>query len=275
MWVTISTRDEPARSHQLDPGVHTIGRDNSCDIVIADPHVSQRHATLEVTPTGAWLTDLGSTNGTFLEDDRISGKVWVAPDSRLRLATVAVFVRRNPPTDPIPLLSPDAASRRTTSPGSSEAPPVAAQSAPVVGAAPRPPIGPPAVPSAHMEDAGLVAGHDVWMDGQHVAGRDLHVHEGFTLRSKMRRSAKRCIRLGVVLLLAGMGLVGYFVVTYNSRIFDAINSDSDEFPDTLDPVPWLPAGFGASFVGIVLVVAGLLVPRDKVVVPSKTRTRGR
>lgn len=35
-----------------------------------DPAVSSRHAMLERTPTGAWtLTDLGSTNGTFLTAD--------------------------------------------------------------------------------------------------------------------------------------------------------------------------------------------------------------
>jgi hypothetical protein len=56
----------------LDPGAEfavagemTIGRDPENGIVLADPSVSGRHATIARERGGFRLTDLGSTNGTF------------------------------------------------------------------------------------------------------------------------------------------------------------------------------------------------------------------
>lgn len=45
-----------------------LGRDPSCDVVLEDPGISRRHAEL-VRERGAWiLRDLGSRNGTFIDD---------------------------------------------------------------------------------------------------------------------------------------------------------------------------------------------------------------
>jgi len=57
----------------------SIGRDAGCDLAIADMTVSRRHATLERTPEGWLLTDLGSTNGTRVNGCRVRGKVKVTP----------------------------------------------------------------------------------------------------------------------------------------------------------------------------------------------------
>jgi len=51
------------RPGQADPDI-----DLSDDL--ADPGVSARHATIAITPDGPTLTDLGSTNGTTVNDDR-------------------------------------------------------------------------------------------------------------------------------------------------------------------------------------------------------------
>ncbi len=50
----------------------TIGRGSESDIVVDDTGVSRKHVRLEVTDHGTILTDLGSTNGTFVEDQRVS-----------------------------------------------------------------------------------------------------------------------------------------------------------------------------------------------------------
>ncbi len=44
----------------------TIGRDETCDVQLADPAVSRRHAEMEWTYRGYRLRDLGSRNGTFV-----------------------------------------------------------------------------------------------------------------------------------------------------------------------------------------------------------------
>ncbi|WP_084074495.1 DUF3662 and FHA domain-containing protein [Demequina sp. NBRC 110052] len=48
-----------------------LGRGSESDIVVDDTGVSRRHIELEVTPYGTVLTDLGSTNGTYVEDQKV------------------------------------------------------------------------------------------------------------------------------------------------------------------------------------------------------------
>src|SRR3954470_17751848 len=59
------------REHSLDADV-VIGREG-CDVVLADPEVSRRHAALRSTAEGPAVEDLGSTNGTFVNGERITG----------------------------------------------------------------------------------------------------------------------------------------------------------------------------------------------------------
>ena len=64
----------------------TIGRDGANDIIIDHPLASRRHARLEYNETGFVVRDLDSTNGTYVNGDRIQGtrilhnqdRIWVA-----------------------------------------------------------------------------------------------------------------------------------------------------------------------------------------------------
>jgi pSer/pThr/pTyr-binding forkhead associated (FHA) protein len=49
----------------------SIGRDPSNDVVIEHPSVSSRHAKIRQTASGVFIADLGSTNGTFVNEDKI------------------------------------------------------------------------------------------------------------------------------------------------------------------------------------------------------------
>ncbi|HTX55617.1 MAG TPA: FHA domain-containing protein [Candidatus Acidoferrales bacterium] len=53
----------------------TIGRDRACDLVLADPEVSRRHARLETEGGVVYLRDLESRNGTFLNARALEGVV--------------------------------------------------------------------------------------------------------------------------------------------------------------------------------------------------------
>ena len=55
----------------LTEPVTVIGRGTEADIIVADTGVSRRHLELRITPTGVIATDLGSTNGTFVEGHKI------------------------------------------------------------------------------------------------------------------------------------------------------------------------------------------------------------
>jgi predicted Zn finger-like uncharacterized protein len=56
--------------HQITTSRTVIGR-SGADFNIDDPEASRQHASLDIVGEGAVLRDLGSTNGTFLELDRI------------------------------------------------------------------------------------------------------------------------------------------------------------------------------------------------------------
>jgi ABC-type multidrug transport system ATPase subunit/ABC-type multidrug transport system permease subunit len=70
-----AARQVPApQSYQLDPSDTqiTIGR-FGCDITLDNPQVSRFHAQIDRTPDGqAWLRDVGSSNGTFVNGQRIA-----------------------------------------------------------------------------------------------------------------------------------------------------------------------------------------------------------
>jgi hypothetical protein len=58
--------------------INVIGRDEENDIIFDDPGISRRHSEIRVTTDGPHLTatvrDLGSTNGTFVNGERISSR---------------------------------------------------------------------------------------------------------------------------------------------------------------------------------------------------------
>lgn len=62
----------PGTVFDLTKEVTVLGRDVGNDIVIGDVEISRQHARLTRTPTGYVLEDLGSTNGSFVNGDRLS-----------------------------------------------------------------------------------------------------------------------------------------------------------------------------------------------------------
>lgn len=79
----------PLRARLL-PGSHYLGRSNSCDIHLDDPAVSRRHALLRVKDDGIFLRDLGSRNGTLLNERRVEGEFRVAPQDVIRIGPLAL-----------------------------------------------------------------------------------------------------------------------------------------------------------------------------------------
>ncbi len=63
--------DPTGHEHLLRDAITTIGRAVECDIVITSKRVSREHARLVREGRRVMLEDLNSTNGTFLNDERI------------------------------------------------------------------------------------------------------------------------------------------------------------------------------------------------------------
>jgi len=62
----------PSRTFLLDKDVVTIGRFGESDVVLRDPGASRRHAEIRRSPQGYVLADLGSTNGTMVNEATVS-----------------------------------------------------------------------------------------------------------------------------------------------------------------------------------------------------------
>jgi S1-C subfamily serine protease len=76
MKLCIQAVDFPKKPvYEFDGPTVTMGRDGACNLPLkGTTNVSGRHAQIALTPDGAFLTDLASTNGTFLNDRRIEGR---------------------------------------------------------------------------------------------------------------------------------------------------------------------------------------------------------
>lgn len=72
---------QKGRRYELNGLLLIIGRRESCDVALSDSSISRRHAQLELLE-GTWvLTDLGSTNGTYVNGSRIHTQEVVAGDA--------------------------------------------------------------------------------------------------------------------------------------------------------------------------------------------------
>lgn len=69
--------DVQGQRYLLTGPVTIIGRGSEADVVVDDTGVSRHHLELRVTPRGVIATDLGSTNGSFVEGHRITAATLV------------------------------------------------------------------------------------------------------------------------------------------------------------------------------------------------------
>jgi hypothetical protein len=156
----------PGKVYDLAKSVLVIGREVKNDIVINDSEISRQHLRLTEQPEGGWqVEDLASTNGTFVNGERISAPRLLKPGDVLGLgetveleygvvrdtADVTMMAAPEPPVAEAP--PPEAApapglfSLPTSEPPPAAPPPV---SEPPPAAAPSfslPPSTPPAQPS--------------------------------------------------------------------------------------------------------------------------------
>ncbi len=88
----VLTDGNEQRHLPLAPGACPVGRSWLADITLDDPTVSRRHATLVVDQEGLRVLDDCSTNGTFLNGERITA-TRVHDGDELQFGRVRVLVR--------------------------------------------------------------------------------------------------------------------------------------------------------------------------------------
>ncbi len=76
---------------RVKPGEMLIGRSSACDIFLEDDGVSRKHAQLVCGPEGAVvLRDMGSTNGTWVEGERVAAKE-LRDGDRLQIGSATIL----------------------------------------------------------------------------------------------------------------------------------------------------------------------------------------
>jgi serine/threonine protein kinase len=108
--LTILRQDADAETRSCLPGDYVIGRGVEADIRIETPLISRAHARLIIRERECLIEDLGSSNGTFVNGERIGTVTVLRPEERIMLGpSVTLEIRQLP--GPAPALS--VASRRT------------------------------------------------------------------------------------------------------------------------------------------------------------------
>ena len=97
MWLTIRSGLDRGRTIFVDGDALVLGRDDDCDVVVDDPNVSRRHLSLEpLAEGGVALRDLGSSNGTFLNGNRVEEAILNGNEQIQLGGTVLVSSRDEP-----------------------------------------------------------------------------------------------------------------------------------------------------------------------------------
>jgi hypothetical protein len=88
--------DVDGERYPLMGAITVLGRDDTADIILDDPGISRRHSEIRVTSDGphlvASIRDLGSTNGTFVNSERISSQR-LSDGDRITVGRTSVIYR--------------------------------------------------------------------------------------------------------------------------------------------------------------------------------------
>lgn len=95
--VVVQTGPEAGRRVELDLEV-AIGRQDG-DLVVEDPEVSRRHAVLRRSGGSVVVEDLDSTNGTFVNGERIRSPITVGPGDQVRVGRTMLEIETDQRAD--------------------------------------------------------------------------------------------------------------------------------------------------------------------------------
>jgi predicted component of type VI protein secretion system len=101
---------------RLRPGLNRLGRSEENDCQFSEPSMSRFHCEITVADDGIWIRDLGSSNGTFVDGERIQ-EASIRPGQALQLGAMEMILEDDitslgtgPPGLPTPPALPKAAS---------------------------------------------------------------------------------------------------------------------------------------------------------------------
>jgi pSer/pThr/pTyr-binding forkhead associated (FHA) protein len=91
--VIVAPAEQKGRSFELN-GELTVGRAAGCQVALEDNYVSQLHARVFARDGTVWVEDLGSTNGTYVNDRRVSAPLAVRRGDQLKVGSTVLELKR-------------------------------------------------------------------------------------------------------------------------------------------------------------------------------------
>jgi pSer/pThr/pTyr-binding forkhead associated (FHA) protein len=82
---SIAQGKQAGLSAELAGGVIMIGRGADCQLILDDDYVSTRHARVVSGVNGIYVEDLGSTNGTYVNGQRITAPTTITMSDTVRI----------------------------------------------------------------------------------------------------------------------------------------------------------------------------------------------
>ena len=101
-WPELAWSDEAGPHKCVVTGRTTLGSAPGAQVRIADREVSRLHAELEPTDRGTWVRDLGSRNGTFVDDLQV-GAAMLPDGARIRVGGTDIMLRYPAEASPVEL----------------------------------------------------------------------------------------------------------------------------------------------------------------------------
>jgi pSer/pThr/pTyr-binding forkhead associated (FHA) protein len=97
MWMlnTADDADAPFRFRILPGSIKTIGRSTGADFIVEAPLVSRVHCRLTAGAHELEVADLDSTNGTFVNGERVVQRRTLKTGDRLGVGRVELLVQRD------------------------------------------------------------------------------------------------------------------------------------------------------------------------------------
>jgi uncharacterized membrane protein len=236
--VVLSASGVPQGRFPLDRDRVRIGRDPAADLALQAAGVSWNHAALTRSGDHWFVRDLGSTNGTWVGDVRISGPTEVGPGARITVGELTLVVEGHagpghPPTEVLP-------------------------SVPAGGG-----IG---VRDQHGQQINNVEGLAYIQHVQNVQHVQQQRESFFREVARTRTKARWFVWLGLVILVLGIVTTTATGLSSVREIFGAVASQSEPDPSSFNPFgrtvggfPLLEIGYAAAFLGMLMIVIGIVL----------------
>jgi pSer/pThr/pTyr-binding forkhead associated (FHA) protein len=92
-YLVVHMPGQRATARQISSGQTLVGRNEDCQIQLSSTTISRYHCEISITPKGVFVRDHDSTNGTFVNGEKIDQLTQLQPGDRISIGDVNMTLR--------------------------------------------------------------------------------------------------------------------------------------------------------------------------------------